>query len=434
MNYITSPAVYKYTYRYTYMQNSETDSTSSSIISASFFGRFPSRRLIAITSSARTFTRTLKQSTSNMSVQDLQKSLAESVAREENMRKELDELKNYIKSLKIKPEPSAPTEDEIVAETSKITYARRREIQDLLLEIRFFDGTSDVEAFLTQCRRINKQMTTDAEKVTFINKVIASRLGGEAAVVAERITDITPKDFAEAMRLAFGKTEKDYSQLIEERNAMRQGFNERVENFIKRYGDVDRRIQRSIDQEDPEFREVYRRIESKERIARFLRALKPEIKAIVMTRSPKFINDAYQYALYEEKIYRDDELLRSRQKSRYDEPGKRLNESIAPGTRDSKDPKTRSFAPGKDFYCESCKMRGHTEDRCFRKYPELRNANFRKGEYGSKDPPRKIHESQESYITPQQPEPSEMDPPDSTERIQFCSRDFSVRQRQMDSW
>lgn len=417
------------------MSSSDTDSEFSdqvSIKSTSFFeetGNFH-RPLIEISENAKTFTRTLKQCISKMSLQEVKSQLSASIEREENLRRELDEIKDYLKELKIKPTPSAPTEDEIAEETAKISFNRHREIRELLSEVREFDGTTDVEAFLAQCRRVNKQMTNDAEKIVFINKVIANKLKGEAIAVADRLIEITPKDFADAMRLAFGKTEKDYSQLSEERNSMRQGYIERVENFVKRYIEMDKRVQKSIDQVDIEFRMVFRRLEDKERINRFTRALKPEIRPLVMTKNPMTLNDAFQFAMYEEKILREDEILRERQRNRRDESHAKIRES-ASRTADNSRPMHQQNA--RDI-CDSCGIPGHREEKCFKKYPHLKNENFQKIQPQGKDPPKKIHEMQESYTTHQPHEISEMELPDSIERTHYCLPDSSARQRRMDYW
>lgn len=43
----------------------------------------------------------------------------------------------------------------MIEEISKITFDRHRQIRELLVDIREFDGIVDVEAFSTQSRRVN---------------------------------------------------------------------------------------------------------------------------------------------------------------------------------------------------------------------------------------------------------------------------------------
>lgn len=359
-------------------------------------------------------------------VNKLKEQLKQANSHNERLSDKVDALENIIKKMQdsfpslipVPSAPPAPSEEEINEELSKITTARHKEIQILLSEIREYDGTTDVEAFLSQCRRVNKQMANDAEKISLINKIIAQKLKREAILVADRLQTIGPTEFAEAMRLSFGKTERDYSQLSEERNAMRQGHTERMENFVKRYAEIDKKIQRSIDQVHIEFRDVTRRMEEKERLSRFLRALKPEIKPIVMSKNPIFINDAYQYAMAEERIYREDEALRSKQKIKRDDFHKQTQQQINKNSSDQ-----RTFS---NLFCKFCNQKGHTENKCFEKHPELKN--FRKSFYPNKDPPKKIHELQESYIT-QLPEQAE-----SIEKIQYSSPDLLGLQHPMDSW
>lgn len=413
------------------MTDSDSSSYNSNLESAhenSLLGKAQGfhNSFITITEKARSFAKNLKHYGTKMPNQtEAEQKLNESLAREEKLKDELSELREYIKTFGIESQPAAPTEDEIVEEISKVSFDRHREIRELLIEIRDFDGTTDVEAFLAQCRRVNKQMKTDAEKIILINKIIAQKLRGEAIAVADRLIEISPKEFADAMRLAFGKTEKDYSQLTEERNSMRQGYVERIENFIKRYSEIDKSIQKSIDQVDPEFKIVYRKIENKERISRFLRALKPEIKALVMTQNPITLNDAYQYAMREEKIFKDDEMLRNKQRGgKFENFGKKSiheNKSIEGRSNSNRDK------------CNFCERIGHKEENCFKKNPQLKNSNFQKTVQQSKDPPKRIHETQESYIAPPELEYSE-ESAALNEKIQFCSPASLEPQLRMDYW
>ncbi|KAJ8666797.1 hypothetical protein QAD02_008459 [Eretmocerus hayati] len=162
-------------------------------------------------------------------VEELKKQLGESLLRERKLALEKEN-----------------NDSELKRGIASISHSRHVELSQRVKDVRVFDDTTDVEAFLEQCKRINDQLHTDAEKDEFIYKVMATKLKGEAIAVADRMPDKSPKHFKEAMRLAFGKTESDYNQLTEERNSMRQGYNGRIDNFIKRYGEIDKRVQRSI--------------------------------------------------------------------------------------------------------------------------------------------------------------------------------------------
>ncbi|KAJ8668559.1 hypothetical protein QAD02_010222 [Eretmocerus hayati] len=180
--------------------------------------------------------------------EELKRQLDESLAREKKLAlenekrdREMKEMKERLAKFEIFEDTTTINKEQLEKEIAAISHARHKELRERVNDVREFDGTTDVEAFLEQCKRINDQLPKDAEKYEFIHKVMATKLKGEAISVADRMPDKSPKHFKEAMRLAFGKTEGDYNQLTEERNAMRQGFNERIENFIKRYGDMDKR-------------------------------------------------------------------------------------------------------------------------------------------------------------------------------------------------
>lgn len=92
-------------------------------------------------------------------------------------------MKKLIANLQVtSPTSSAPSEEtvnETVAnqELAKIIPSRHQEIHDrdyislylfiILVEIRDYDGTTNVEAFLSQCRKVNMQMRNDAEKINY---------------------------------------------------------------------------------------------------------------------------------------------------------------------------------------------------------------------------------------------------------------------------
>ncbi|KAJ8671753.1 hypothetical protein QAD02_003012 [Eretmocerus hayati] len=279
------------------------------------------------------FSETLAQFIPKMAtVEELKKQLEESLLRErklalekENNDSEVKKLKERLAQFEIFEDTTSINEEQLKREIASISHSRHVEFSQRVKDVREFDGTTDVEAFLEQCKRINDQLHTDAEKYEFIYKVMATKLKGEAIAVANRMPDKSPKHFKEATRLAFGKTESDYNQLTGEKNSMRQGYNERIENFIKRYGEIDKRVQRSIDQVDSKYNGVYRGIEEEQRIQQFLGALKPTIKSLVVAAQPATLNDAYFRAIQEEKIYNEDEIIRPQQRGRRD--GKTLQAS-----------------------------------------------------------------------------------------------------------
>ncbi|KAJ8671974.1 hypothetical protein QAD02_003233 [Eretmocerus hayati] len=123
-----------------------------------------------------------------MSTKDLKKQLNESLERERlsvlemqeieqeadaervRLQLELDKIKERLASWETSEVAQEPTEAEVNDQLTKITPARHKEIRELLSEIREFDGTTDVGAFLDQCKRILKQLSLDSEKIAFVYK------------------------------------------------------------------------------------------------------------------------------------------------------------------------------------------------------------------------------------------------------------------------
>lgn len=220
------------------------------------------------------------------------------------------------------PEPNRKDEirntTSFAEDTTKLSDEQRKSIRYLMDEISKFDGTTDVESFISDLKHIINQVNGH-NKITdslMIDKLLrgckAKKFKGEAHRVVSRLNDFCLMEIMNALRIAFGRTGKSLSQLQEERNQMCQMRNEKVEPFIKRYADLDRQIQRAIDLEPAEFREYERRKERLTNIKMLINFLRLEIKTEVSNSRPEFLNEAYQRALEEEKVVFDKKRERSR--------------------------------------------------------------------------------------------------------------------------
>lgn len=190
-------------------------------------------------------------------------------------------------------------------------------IKELLLEIREFDGNSDVLSFIDQITEVRKQLRDDRAIESLIRKVIAIKIKGRAQEVVERHSIKNLAQLKECRITHFGPIELEYEQLAEMRDAMRHRTSKPVKEYINRFNNINRRIQRAIDCSDEEFRDMRRAYETKFAVSKFIRGLYPtELKLCVQHRQPQTLPVAFQLALHEEKIQRDDENLRSRQNSR----------------------------------------------------------------------------------------------------------------------
>ncbi|WP_316206622.1 hypothetical protein, partial [Escherichia coli] len=122
----------------------------------------------------------------------------------------------------------------------------------------------------------------------------------------------------------FGKLELEYDQLAEMRNSMRQRTNEKVADYMQRYNNINRRIQISIGGLNDDFRDMHRNYENKNAISKFIRGLYPEgLRLAVQQNRPHTLPIAYQQALYEEKLRKEDEELRNRNYNKHEERSRR---------------------------------------------------------------------------------------------------------------
>lgn len=176
---------------------------------------------------------------------------------------------------------------------------------------------------------------------------------------------------------------------------MCQMRNGKIETFIKRYADLDRQIQRVIDLEPAEFYEYERRKERMTNVKKFINCLTLEIKTEASSSRHDFLNEAYQEALEEKKVFFDKERERSRlaeqlqwkqiQQAPFKKPIS--YESRVDTIRQRERPTIPTTLPT----CNYCKKHGHSEDKCFSKQNQEKRQNFQYERPHSKDPPRKTY-------------------------------------------
>ena len=70
----------------------------------------------------------------------------------------------------------------------------------------------------------------------------------------DRVEQENLAEIFNALDIAFGKLELDYEQLLQQRNAMRQGMSESIKNYFVRYEEIHLRIQNSLDSTAKEYR------------------------------------------------------------------------------------------------------------------------------------------------------------------------------------
>jgi len=184
---------------------------------------------------------------------------------------------------------------------------------------------------------------------------------------------------------------------------MRQGITENISNYIKRYEELDKRIQISIDEMDEEFRDATRYREDKLRVQKFIRGIKSEIRLAVENKRPNTLRQAFQEAQRKDKEWREDEILRRNQQvkrnpikdaqgygnSNFSKPSSRIYEPHG-SPQEKKDTFKFKYQPNQ-LKCKFCGKIGHSEEKCFQK-----NKNFQRSTSREKGPPaRKATESSE---------------------------------------
>ena len=274
-------------------------------------------------------------------------------------------------------------------ETSAITTPRRENMPDketrcliknLLLEIREYNGESNPDPFRRSIRHALSCLDHDDDKAAFVRQLIAQKIKGKAQPVADRVPSQLITDILAALDTAFGNTELSYEQLSEQRNNMRQGATETVINYIKRFEDVHNRIQISLDSVPTEYRDSLRYMEKLQHIKKFIRSLKPELELRLLNENFETLRQVFNEALLIDKNLREDEKLR--QNKRPSQTDDRPKNSTVPYE------KLRTQEKNENYYCKHCKIKGHSDSRCFKLNPELkRNSNFYQKPHIAESPP-----------------------------------------------
>lgn len=289
--------------------------------------------------------------------------------REQNLK--LTEQLNAV-TLKISaektPGPSAPS----VSQSIDYKY-----IKELLSEIRDYDGSTHPEPFIKSVRYALSRLRDDYERDSFARKLIAQKIKGPAQAIADRIPSQDLGDVAAALEVSFGTVKLSYEQLSEQRNGTRQGQNEGITNYIKRYEELHIKVQSALDSVPQDYRESLRYMEEKLQVKRFIESLRSEIEIRLIANQPTTLREAFAEAQRVDKRLRDDEVLR-RGKPLFPpkiyESKPKPTEQTPQNSQQAKTPLTKEERE-KRYYCGHCKAKGHTEARCFDLHPDLKKKN-----------------------------------------------------------
>lgn len=307
----------------------------------------------------------------------LENKVEELTSRFEELARQLSEIKNVTHLPQSQEETlttGLPSPNEILPRESHLL------IRELLMEIREFDGNSDVQAFIDQIITVRKQLQDDRAIESLIRKVIACKIKGRAQEVVERNDIKNLVQLKECLNTHFGQIELEYEQLAEIRNAIRHRTHETVKDYIRRFDKINRRIQRAIDGSDEEFKVMRRAYENKYAISKFINGLYPtELKLSVQNRRPHTLPVAYQAAQHEDKLIKDDASLRARQNS-----GSSRREHYTSRRDNYSSSKERSYS--RDRYRDDrSQSREKNEERRIRDAtPASRNVSF-EGQVNRKD-------------------------------------------------
>ena len=274
-------------------------------------------------------------------------------------------------------------------------------IKNLLQEIREYDGSSHPEPFKKSAARAILYFSNNRDRAIFTRRLVAQKIKGRAIPIVDRIDDDNLSEVIAALETAFGSIELDFDQLSETRNRMRQGINESIKNYILRYEEIHLRLQRAIDALPKDDRESQRRMEKNSLIKKFVRSLKPELEIRVANERPPTLRHAFNVAqqidkqLKEDATYRRQQNIRPQTQSTHTnrpQVQKPVNPIITPHSQFSSISHTQTRTPltkeegEARYFCEHCKIRGHTIHKCFKLHPE-RRPNFSPRQHVAETPP-----------------------------------------------
>lgn len=350
-----------------------------------------------------TFSNLFKREKSNMSNEELKKQNDELKAENQTLTERLLSLEQKFEKLN---KPSFPVQNIPAEQTSdtqiilsQVSYNSGKLIQNLMQEVPDYDGTTCPEIFRRELRETISVLETEQEKEIFTRRLVAQKLKGQAQMVARRVRSRGLNDILSALETSFGQIELKYSQLAQQRDNTRQGVNESIKNYVQRYEELFHRIQNSLDSVSSRYRDAFRYAENEEHIEKFISSLKPELEVRVRSKNPTTLRLAFAEAQIIDKKLRDDEILRNNRTPRVNvEQHKQQKFSEKAETnsqlknmprkenmpRDSVNP-PREQKTNK-LNCTYCKKEGHSKERCFLLYPELKS-NFPSRTHQAETPP-----------------------------------------------
>ena len=133
------------------------------------------------------------------------------------------------------------------------------------------------------------------------------------------------RDIATALEVAFGRVDFSYEQLAEQRNNVRQGATENISNYIKRYEEINTRIQRALDTVPSGYRESLRYMENKIHIKKIMESLRTDLEIRLMTNFPSTLRAAFPEAQRIDKKLQDGEILRRTRSQSHNSSQKTFN-------------------------------------------------------------------------------------------------------------
>ena len=138
------------------------------------------------------------------------------------------------------------------------------------------------------------------------------------------------RDIAATLEVAFGRVKLSYEQLAEQRNNTRQGATENTGNYIKRYEEINTRIQRALDTMPSDYRESLRYMENKIHIKKFIESLRTDLEIRLMTNFPSTLRAAFAEAQRIDKKLQDDEILHRTRSQSHNSSQKTFNSRVNP--------------------------------------------------------------------------------------------------------
>ncbi|KAJ8676723.1 hypothetical protein QAD02_012510 [Eretmocerus hayati] len=146
---------------------------------------------------------------------------------------------------------------------------------------------TDVDVLMKQVQRALGKLGSREEEKHLMFSDLANKLKVGVKMLVNRYKVDDLNTLAQCFSVHYGVQERDYDLLTGGNNQARRKMNETVEAYIKRYLEIDEKIQLSIDNMSPEEQDMFRIREQRIAIENFVRGVRSDMQTDVKLEKPK---------------------------------------------------------------------------------------------------------------------------------------------------